>query len=152
VRVRVAATSFNGVDALGEGVAAWQVGDAVIGFLPFGDDGAAAEYVLATDSSPAPARIPLVDAAALPLVALTAYQALFEHAGLTSGQRILITGAGGAVGGYAVQLAKAAGAYVVATASARTAAQVEAHGADAVIDPHGRGRRRRGRRTGRRPA
>ncbi|MDX6227570.1 MAG: hypothetical protein QOI76_960 [Frankiales bacterium] len=165
VRVRVAATSFNGVDgniragrmqgpmpldlphipgldvagtidALGEGVDGLQVGDPVIGFLPFGDDGATAEYVLAAAESlaPAPASIPLADAAALPIVGLTAWQALFEHAKLQTGQRILVNGASGAVGGYAVQLAKAAGAHVIATASARTRAQVEAQGADEVID------------------
>ena len=165
-RVRVAATSFNGVDgnirggrmqgpmpmelphvpgvdvagtidALADGVTGWQVGDAVIGFLPFGADGATAEYVLATVTglAPAPSTIPLADAAALPVVGLTAWQALFEHANLRSGQRILITGAGGAVGGYAVQLAKASGAHVIATASARTREAAERHGADEIIDP-----------------
>ena len=165
VRVRVAATSFNGVDAniragrmqgpmpldlphipgldvagtvdaLGDGVAGLQVGDAVIGFLPFGADGAAAEYVLADAAglAPAPTTIPLADAAALPVVGLTAWQALFEHANLRNGHRILINGAGGAVGGYAVQLAKTAGAHVIATASAGTRAQVAAHGADEIID------------------
>ena len=53
----------------------------------------------------APTAVPLADAAALPLVGLTAWQALFDHAELKAGQRILISGAGGAVGGYAVQLA-----------------------------------------------
>ena len=112
------------------------MGDPVIGFLPFGADGAAAEYVLAAAESlaPAPSSIPLADAAALPLVGLTAWQALFEHANLRSGQRILINGAGGAVGGYAVQLAKAAGAHVIATASPRTSAKVQTQGADEMID------------------
>ncbi|MBF6244534.1 NADP-dependent oxidoreductase [Nocardia elegans] len=165
VRVRVAATSFNGVDgniragfmqgpmplalphipgldvagtvdALGEGVDEPKVGDRVVGFLPFTDDGAAAEYVLAPAQSlaAAPASIPLADAAALPLVGLTAWQALFDHAELKPGQRILISGAGGAVGGYAVQLAKAAGAHVIATGSPRSRERVEARGADEVVD------------------
>ncbi|MCW2855135.1 MAG: NADPH:quinone reductase [Marmoricola sp.] len=165
VRVRVAATSFNGVDgniragrmqgpmpmdlphipgldvagtidALGEGVDALREGDSVIGFLPFGDDGATAEYVLATaaDLAPAPTSIPLADAAALPLVGLTAWQALFEHAHLKAGQRILINGASGAVAGYAVQLAKAVGAHVIATATPRTRDQVTTQGADEVVD------------------
>jgi NADPH:quinone reductase-like Zn-dependent oxidoreductase len=165
VLVRVAATSFNGVEgniragrmqgpmplelphtpgldvagtveALGQGVDRLHVGDPVIGFLPFVDDGAAAEYVVvAADSlAPAPISIPLSDAAALPLVGLTAWQALFEHAGLQPGQRILVNGASGAVGGYAVQLAKAAGAHVIATASAGTKDRVQARGADVVID------------------
>lgn len=165
VRVRVAGTSFNGVDgniragrmqgpmplnlphtpgldvagtvdALGEGVDGLQIGDPVIGFLPFGDEGASAEYVLAAGTSlaPAPTSIPLADAAALPVVGLTAWQALVEHAHLQAGQRILINGAGGAVGGYAVQLAKALGAIVIATASSRSRAHLIASGVDQVID------------------
>ncbi|MGI5170451.1 NADP-dependent oxidoreductase [Spirillospora sp. CA-253888] len=165
VRVRVAATTFNGVDgniragfmqgpmpltlphipgldvagtvdALGEGVGGLEIGDQVVGFLPFVVDGAAAEYVLAPAESlaPAPTGIPLADAAALPLVGLTAWQALFDHAELKAGQRILISGAGGAVGGYAVQLARAAGAHVIATGSPRSIEQVKAAGADEVID------------------
>jgi NADPH:quinone reductase-like Zn-dependent oxidoreductase len=122
------------VDALGAGVTGTQVGDEVIGFLPMDGDGAAAEYVLAPAEAltPAPKGVPLADAAALPLVGLTAWQALFDHGGLRSGQRVLINGAGGAVGGYAVQLAKGAGAYVIATASPRSADAVKS--ADEVID------------------
>jgi NADPH:quinone reductase-like Zn-dependent oxidoreductase len=65
---------------------------------------------------------------------LTAWQALFEHANLRAGQRLLVNGAGGAVGGYAVQLAKRAGAYVIATASPRSTARVRGTGADEIID------------------
>jgi len=82
----------------------------------------------------APASVALADAAALPVVGLTAWQALFDHAKLTAGQRVLVNGAGGAVGGYAVQLAKGAGAHVVATASPRSRDRVKAAGADEVID------------------
>lgn len=165
VRVRVAATSFNPVDAniragfmqgpipvtlphspgidvagtvdaLGEGVTGIQVGDQVIGFLPMAGPGAAAEYVLAPVEAltPAPKSVALSDAAALPLVGLTAWQALFEHAKLTAGQRVLVNGAGGAVGGYAVQLAQQAGAFVIATAGPRSSRRVTAAGADEVID------------------
>ena len=165
VRVRVAATTFNGVDgniragfmqgpmpltlphvpgldvagtvdALGAGVEKLKTGDRVIGFLPFVADGASAEFVIAPADALAiaPTSIPLADAAALPLVGLTARQALFDHAGLKTGQRILVNGAGGAVGGYAVQLAKAEGAYVIATASGRSVERVRAAGADEVID------------------
>ncbi|MEW1831516.1 NADP-dependent oxidoreductase [Streptomyces sp. NPDC088196] len=165
VRVRVAGTSFNPVDAniragfmqgpipvtlphtpgidvagtvdaLGEGVTGIQVGDQVVGFLPMAGPGAAAEYVVAPAEvlTPAPKSVALSDAAALPLVGLTAWQALFEHAKLTSGQRVLINGAGGAVGGYAVQLAKQAGAHVIATAGPRSSPRVTAAGADEVID------------------
>jgi len=165
VRVRVAGTSFNGVDAniragfmqgpmpltlphvpgldvagtideLGEGVTDLKVGDSVVGFLPFVENGAAAEYVLAAAEglAHAPTTIPLADAAALPVVGLTAWQALFDHADLKAGQRIVISGADGAVGGYAVQLAKAAGAHVIATSSPRSSDQVIAHGADETVD------------------
>jgi NADPH:quinone reductase-like Zn-dependent oxidoreductase len=164
VLIRVAATSFNGVDgniragfmqgpipvalphipgidvsgtiaALGDEVTGLAVGDRVVGFLPMTGDGAAAEYVVAPAGilAPAPTGIDLVDAAALPTVDLTAWQALFDHAKLTGGQRVLINGAGGAVGGYAVQLAKSAGAHVIATTSARTADRAKAAGADEVI-------------------
>ena len=165
VRVRVAATTFNGVDAniragfmqepmpltlphvpgldvsgtvdeVGEGVEHLEVGDRVVGFLPFGLDGASAEHVVAPADAlaVAPTSIPLADAAALPIVGLTAWQALTEHARLQAGQRILVNGAGGAVGLYAVQLAKAMGAHVVATASARSAELVRTAGADEVVD------------------
>jgi len=163
--IRVAATSFNGVDgniraglmqgpipvtlphtpgidvagtvaALGEGVTNVGTGDRVIGFLPMTGEGAAAEYVVAPAEilAPAPATIPLTDAAALPIVGLTAWQALFDHAGLTAGQRVLINGAGGAVGGFAVQLAKRAGAYVVGVAGPHSAQRAKDLGADEVID------------------
>ncbi|MGW7203088.1 NADP-dependent oxidoreductase [Streptomyces sp. NPDC054837] len=124
------------VDALGEGVDGIAVGDDIVGFLPMDGNGAAADYVLAPAEvlASAPKSIPLADAAALPLVGLTAWQALFDHGKLTAGQRVLINGAGGAVGGYAVQLAKNAGAHVIATASPRTSEAVTSAGADEVID------------------
>ncbi|HEY0278836.1 MAG TPA: NADP-dependent oxidoreductase [Solirubrobacterales bacterium] len=124
------------VDALGEGVASVAVGDAVVAFLSMTADGAAAEYVItpADVLAPAPTAIPLADAAAFPMVGLTAWQALSDDAKLEAGQRVLINGAGGAVGGYAVQLAKRAGAYVIATASPRSSERVASAGADEVID------------------
>ncbi|MCH1865752.1 NADP-dependent oxidoreductase [Nocardioides sp. CFH 31398] len=165
VRVRVAGTSFNGVenniragrmqgpmpmalphtpgvdvagvvDALGPGVEGPAVGDAVVAFLPFATDGAAADHVLveAASLAPAPTSVPLAEAAVLPTVGLTAYQALFVHADLRRGQRVLVNGAGGAVGAYAVQLARAAGAHVVATAGPTGRDRVRALGADEVVD------------------
>ncbi|MFE2754493.1 NADP-dependent oxidoreductase [Actinosynnema sp. NPDC059335] len=124
------------VDAVGADVTGFAVGDRVVGFLPMTGAGAAAEYVLAPAEvlAAAPTSIPPADAAALPLVGLTAWQALFDHAGLTAGQRVLVNGAGGAVGGYAVQLAKRAGAHVVATAGPRSREAVRAAGADEVVD------------------
>jgi NADPH:quinone reductase-like Zn-dependent oxidoreductase len=129
------------VDALGEGVGGTtagglQVGDAVIGFLPMERDGGAAEYLIAPADAavPAPKNVPLSDAAALPSVALTAWQALFDDGDLIAGQRVLINGAGGVVGKYAIALAKRAGVHVVATASPRSSAAVRAAGADQIID------------------
>lgn len=110
--------------------------DAVIGFLPMGADGASADYVVAPSSvlAAAPTSVALVDAAALPSVGLTAWQALFEHIDLQAGQRLLVNGAGGAVGGLAVALARQAGAVVIATVSPRSAEVVRAHGAEQIID------------------
>jgi len=124
------------IDAIGDGVDGFAVGDAVVGFLPMVADGADAEFVIASAAvlAPAPASIPLADAGGLPSVALTAWQALFDDAHLSAGQRILVVGAGGAVGGYAIQFAKRAGAHVIATASPRSRASVLGAGADEVID------------------
>jgi NADPH:quinone reductase-like Zn-dependent oxidoreductase len=124
------------VDALGDGVTSVSVGDQVIAFLPMERDGGAAEYVIAPADAvvAAPTSIPLTDAAALPSVALTAWQALFDDGRLEAGQRLLVVGAGGVVGKYAVQLAERAGVHVIATASPRSADAVRAAGADQVID------------------
>ncbi|MBZ2196680.1 NADP-dependent oxidoreductase [Occultella gossypii] len=124
------------VTEVGDGVSGWSAGDAVIAFLPATDDGAAAEYVAvpAAILARAPHSVALADSATLPVGGLTARQALFDHAGLTSGQRILVNGAGGGVGGYAVQLAAATGAKVTATASPRSAERVRAQGAERVVD------------------
>jgi NADPH:quinone reductase-like Zn-dependent oxidoreductase len=121
---------------VGEGVNGWSEGDPVVAFLPMAAPGAAAEYVAAPAEllAAAPRTVDLADAAALPSSVLTAWQSLFELAGLKAGQRILINGAGGAVGGYAVQLAKQAGADVTATASAHSADRLRSYGADRLID------------------
>ncbi|MCG7594341.1 NADP-dependent oxidoreductase [Mycobacterium sp. PSTR-4-N] len=138
---QVAFPHIPGVDVagtvaeLGDGVTGWTVGDAVVAFLPLDADGAAAEYAVvpAQALAAAPTSVPLADAAALPEPALTAWQALFEIAGLTSGQRVLINGASGAVGGYAVQLAKQAGAHVTATTRDRDAQRLLGLGADQLV-------------------
>ncbi|WP_194763203.1 NADP-dependent oxidoreductase [Microbacterium sp. UFMG61] len=124
------------IDALGDGVDGFAAGDAVIAFLPMATDGGAAEYVIAPADAlvAAPTSVPLADAAALPSVALTARQALFDDGGLEAGRRVLIVGAGGVVGKYAIALAKRAGAYVIATASPRSADAVHAAGANEIID------------------
>jgi len=124
------------VTEVGEGVSGWSAGDAVVAFLPMTAPGAAAEYAAAPAEAlaTAPRTVELADAAALPSAGLTAWQSLFEHAGLKPGQTVLINGAGGAVGGYAVQLAKQAGATVTATASARSHDRVRSYGADRIVD------------------
>jgi NADPH:quinone reductase-like Zn-dependent oxidoreductase len=121
---------------VGAGVTGWSVGDAVVAFLPMTGPGAAAEYVAAPAEvlAAAPRTVDLADAAALPAVGLTAWQALFEYAQLKSGQSVLINGAGGAVGGYAVQLAVQAGGTVTATASARSLDRVRSYGAAQIVD------------------
>lgn len=121
---------------VGEGVSGWSVGEAVVAFLSPTAPGAAAEYVAAPAEvlAAAPRTGELADAAALPSVGLTAWQALFEHAGLKPGQSILIDGGGGAVGGYAIQLAQQAGATVTATASARSHDRIRSYGAHQIID------------------
>jgi NADPH:quinone reductase-like Zn-dependent oxidoreductase len=123
------------ITEVGPGVTGWSAGDPVVAYLPVTALGAAAEYAAAPADAlaAAPRAVELADAAALPSAGLTAWQSLFEHAGLREGQSILINGAGGAVGGYAVQLAKRAGAVVAATASARSADRVRAYGADRII-------------------
>ncbi|MQA79442.1 MAG: zinc-binding dehydrogenase [Streptosporangiales bacterium] len=124
------------ITEIGEGVSGWSVGDAVVAFLPATAPGAAAEYVAAPAEvlAAAPRTVELADAAALPLVGLTAWQSLFEHADLTVGQSVLINGAGGGVGGYAVQLAARAGATVAATAGPRSRDRVRSAGADRIVD------------------
>jgi NADPH:quinone reductase-like Zn-dependent oxidoreductase len=126
------------VDALGEGAEQYglQVGDEVIGFLPMERDGGAAQYVVAPAEAlvPAPKKVPLADAAGLPSVALAAWQALFDLGQLTAGQRVLVNGASGVVGKYAVALAARAGVHVVATATLHSSDAVRAAGAHEVVD------------------
>lgn len=112
------------------------IGDAVYAMLAYGRDGAEAEYaiVLPSELAPKPRTLDDVQAAAVPLSALTAWQALFIHAKLSKGQRVLIHGASGGVGTYAVQFAHWAGAHVLATASARNTDFLRDLGADRIID------------------
>src|SRR3954453_15083395 len=89
------------ITEVGEGVSGWSTGDAVVAFLPMAGPGAAAEYAAgpAEVLAAAPRTVELADAAALPSSGLTAWQALFEVAGLQAGQSVLINGAGGGGGG-----------------------------------------------------
>ncbi len=128
---------FSGiVAATGPGVDGPAVGDAVYGLIPFNRNGAAAEYVTVPAAVVAkkPRTVDHDHAAALPLAALTAWEALREHAGLQAGQHVLIQGGAGGVGMYVVQLAAALGAQVSATAAAADLEFVEGLGAEQVID------------------
>jgi NADPH:quinone reductase-like Zn-dependent oxidoreductase len=128
------------VAGTGPGVAGWQPGAEVYGLVGFDRPGAAAGFVTApaADLAPKPAAIDHTAAAAVPLGALTAWQALYEHAKLQPGQHVLVHGGAGGVGAYAVQLAAQHGVRVTATASARNQAFVTGLGADDVLDYTGR--------------
>jgi NADPH:quinone reductase-like Zn-dependent oxidoreductase len=122
------------VAAVGAGVTSFVVGDPV--FAMIGLWGAYAEHVAfkAAMAARKPARIDYVQAASVPLVGLTAWQALHEQGALRSGQRVFVLAATGGVGGFAVQFARAAGAYVIASASAKNADYIRSLGADEVLD------------------
>jgi NADPH:quinone reductase-like Zn-dependent oxidoreductase len=125
------------VEAVGIGVAAFAPGDEVFGMLPYPfGHGSHAEYVIAPVRALArkPAGIDHVQAGALPLVSLTAWQALVEHADLKSGQRVLSHAAAGGVGHVAVQIVKARGAYVIGTASAGKHEFLREIGVDEAVD------------------
>src|SRR5947199_2416241 len=128
---------FSGeIAALGAGVRDVGVGNLVYGLNDWYRDGASAEYCVArvADIAHKPAGIDHVHAAATPISALTAWQGWVERAGLAAGQRVLIHGAAGGVGTFAVQLARWRGARVTATASAANLDFVRSLGADEVID------------------
>ena len=128
---------FSGVvAAIGPACAGVQIGDPVYGLNDWFSDGAQAEYCLTVPGNLAPKPVSLDHtlAAAVPISALTAWQALVDRVQLSEGQRVLIHGAAGGVGSFAVQLARYKGAHVIATASAANADFVTALGADEVID------------------
>lgn len=123
-------------EEVGSEVTHFAIGDEVYALTAFDRDGAEAEYAIALPSelAPKPQTLDMVQAAAVPLAALTAWQALFIHGRLAKGQTALIHGGAGGVGSYAVQLARWAGARVIATASARHHDFLRGLGADQVID------------------
>ena len=124
------------VDSVGAGVNELQVGDEVFGVTNERFTGAYAEYAVAKAAmlAPKPKRLNHTHAASVPVVAVTAWQMVFDLAQLSSGQAVLVHGGAGNVGGYAVQLAKRAGAMVIATASVENDSYVRRLGADGVID------------------
>jgi alcohol dehydrogenase len=124
------------VAAIGPGVTKFKLGDAVYARLDNDRIGAFAEYALVRESAAArkPARLDYTEAASLPLVGLTAWQALVELARLRAGQKVLIHAGSGGVGTVAIQLAKHLGARVATTAGAKNHALVKSLGADVAID------------------
>jgi NADPH:quinone reductase-like Zn-dependent oxidoreductase len=123
------------VEGVGSGVKDFAVGDEVYGYLG-AYSGGYAGYVAAPASEfvRKPKQIDFDTAASVPVAALTAWQGIFDHGKLASGQRILITGASGAVGSMAVQLAKVKGAHVIGTGSGRNEEFVRGLGAEEFID------------------
>jgi NADPH:quinone reductase-like Zn-dependent oxidoreductase len=128
------------VERVGAGVTELRAGDAVYGVTNPQFVGAQAEYAVCQAGmlAPKPRGLSPLEAASAPVVAVTAYQMLFEHAGAARGDRILITGAAGNVGAYAVQMAVSAGVRVIAVARAKDAAVLRDLGAEAVVDSSGR--------------
>jgi NADPH:quinone reductase-like Zn-dependent oxidoreductase len=124
------------VESLGPDTSRLRVGDEVYSKPDITRDGAYAEFIVIKESEVAlkPASLDHVHAAALPLAGLTAWQALFETAGLTAGQRVLIHAAAGGVGNIAVQLAKWKGAHVIGTASSKNHDFLRKVGVDQAVD------------------
>lgn len=124
------------IEAIGPEVDKFKLGDSVYGYTNLLRDGAYAEFAIAKPEEIAmkPASLDFIQAAAVPVGALTPWQALFDTAKLKENQRVLIHAASGGVGSIAVQLAKAKGAYVIGTASARNADFVRELGVDEFID------------------
>lgn len=131
--IRMGSELVGTVVDVGSDIRDFRSGDAIFGMVK---TGAFAEYavVKAADMVAAPSQLDAIHAAALPLAGSTAWQALFDEAGLVEGQRLLITNSSGGVGSLAVQFAKAKGAHVTAVASARNEEFVRSLGADAFID------------------
>jgi NADPH:quinone reductase-like Zn-dependent oxidoreductase len=124
------------VESIGEGVSQWEPGDEVYGRPDIGRNGAYAEYIAVIEGELArkPKSLDHIHAAAIPLVGLTAWQALFDAGGLQAGQRVLIQAAAGGVGHLAIQLAKIRELYVAGTASARNQEFLKRLGCDLPID------------------
>lgn len=122
------------VEAVGPGTSRFQAGDRVMGTV--GGIGAYADFVVVdeTNLAPTPEALSHVQAAAIPMAAVAAWQSLHHAGPVQRGQRILIHGAAGGLGGYAVQFAKRAGAEVFATAAAADVDYVRGLGADQVVD------------------
>lgn len=124
------------IEAVGDGVTNFKPGDEVYSYLPIARGGGYAQYVAAPASGVClkPKSLDHRAAAGVPLAALTAWQALFDTAGLKPGQIVLIHAGSGGVGHFAIQLAKAKGAHVIATASDKNQTFIKKLGVDVAID------------------
>jgi NADPH:quinone reductase-like Zn-dependent oxidoreductase len=124
------------VESTGAGVDAFSDGDSLYAMLGSIDRGSYAEYVLVkpNEAAPKPARLSHIEAAAVPLAALTAWQGLFDHGHLETGQTVLIHGGSGGVGHFAIQFAKVKGATVLTTVSGQNLHFVTELGVDRAID------------------
>jgi NADPH:quinone reductase-like Zn-dependent oxidoreductase len=124
------------VEAVGAAVSGFKAGDEVYGATNEQFTGAYAEYALPSAKMMAqkPKTLNFIEAASAPIVTVTAWQMLFEYARVTAGQTVLIHGAAGNVGAFAVQLAKQAGLHVVATAGSADLDYVRSLGAETVVD------------------
>ncbi|KFI13150.1 NADP-dependent oxidoreductase [Vibrio coralliilyticus] len=124
------------IEQIGDDVSGFKLGDKVLSFTPISEQGTNAEYIAVNAEVVVakPERMSFIDAAALPLASVTAWQGLHTHGLIKQGQTVLIHNASGGVGSLAVQIAKAAGAYVVATASQAKLDYIKTLGADEVHD------------------
>ena len=124
------------VEAIGTQVSGFKLGDQVYGATNEQFTGAYAEYAVASAARMAqkPKTLNFIEAASAPVVAVTAWQMLFDYAQVTAGQTVLIVGAAGNVGAYAVQLARQAGLHVVASARVADLDYVQTLGAQKIVD------------------
>jgi NADPH:quinone reductase-like Zn-dependent oxidoreductase len=124
------------VEKVGSKITKFKSGDPVFAYVSLDDSGGYAQYALITEreGAPKPKSLTYVEAAAVPIVALTAWQALIDTAKLKAGQTVLIHGGSGGVGSFAIQIAKAHGAKVIATASTANQDLLKQLGADVAID------------------
>src|SRR4030095_2549148 len=124
------------VEKVGSKITKFKVGDPVFAYVSLDNSGGYAQYALVTEreAAPKPKSLTYVEAAAVPIVALTAWEALVDTAKLSAGQTVLIHGGSGGVGSFAIQIAKARGAKVIATASTANQDFLKQLGADVPID------------------
>jgi NADPH:quinone reductase-like Zn-dependent oxidoreductase len=124
------------VEKVGSKIKKFKAGDPVFAYVSLDNSGGYAQYALVTEreAAPKPKSLTYVEAAAMPIVAITAWQALIDTAKLSAGQTVLVHGGSGGVGSFAIQIAKARGAKVIATASTANQDFLKQLGADVAID------------------